>query len=574
MFLADDPDPAQGTVPQFVVPDLSTLTEANETVEQDASRVRDFYYPTTTPSYRAGPQQQTLREYRTASVTEIRRNRTSSLWLPTSERSNGTVIADAHITILGTAAGTKSRLSVPEVPNTPSNDTVRYIPRNGTVFAHLDFATTLPPRHCSTTNGTRICHTYSLADQHTERQLSIGNQSWATADGSPRQLEYSGATASAPTTLSVTATITSTVTTQTTTSERENGEWVVDSRATSQTDLTHTVTDQTPVIVTTNQPLSVTQTVVRSDGEVDRLVLEFDGPAALNNRRLWSQATFEESNLRLRNVWGIYSQRQFETATRGTQYRPTASASQSTDGEGPQPGSEPLQSPTQATAGQKATGSSPNVLELQLAAARQTPTLQRPENRSMVDPPTITGVEQQSLSSQAAPIAPQVNLSSVAPSLASTVVIENVDQPIDTLRDIHGDRIPLTTTDAQERPTNINTTRLNDTHARVRLQDGVSGQPLRNRTLTLQGAAKSTVTTSTDGTAIVERRDLFVTASFAGATDVSRGVYYDTAETQIEFTSKAFNIYALLSSIAGALVSIAAFLVFFIPVAYLRRGRS
>jgi len=82
-------------------------------------------------------------------------------------------------------------------------------------------------------------------------------------------------------------------------------------------ELSHTVQDEAPVVVTTNQELSIEQTIIESDDSIDRLILEFDGPETLHDRRLWSTATFEEGAGKIENIWGVYSQRQYETAMRG-----------------------------------------------------------------------------------------------------------------------------------------------------------------------------------------------------------------------------------------------------------------
>ncbi|WP_254533449.1 hypothetical protein [Natrinema gelatinilyticum] len=80
------------------------------------------------------------------------------------------------------------------------------------------------------------------------------------------------------------------------------------------------------------------------------------------------------------------------------------------------------------------------------------------------------------------------------------------------------------------------------------------------------------MTTNADGTVVVERRDLYVTVSFPGAAHISQNIYYGPAQARIAFQPDPFDIYQLLTSLAGALVSVAAFLIFFVPFAYMRRG--
>ncbi|MFC6764166.1 hypothetical protein ACFQE6_03600, partial [Natrinema soli] len=162
------------------------------------------------------------------------------------------------------------------------------------------------------------------------------------------------------------------------------------------------------------------------------------------------------------------------------------------------------------------------------------------------------------------------NLSSVEPRGQTTLTITNAEQPITEIRDIHGDPIPVSTQTVQERDAQLETAILNDTYAELHLFEGETGEALSNETLWLHGAAQGQVTTDSDGTAVVERRDLYVTASFTGETDPAEEVYYSPAEAQITFQPEAFNIYQLLMSFTGAFVSIIAFVILYIPFAYMR----
>ena len=146
-FVADDADLEQGTLPPFVLSGLADAIAMENLSVEKASRIRDFTYNTTTPQYRVGDDKQTLREYRHDQLQSIERNRSTSLWLSDSERSNGTVVKDAHVTILGTESGVASRFNATE---SGANDSrLQYIPRNGTVFAQLDYATVLPEQTCT-----------------------------------------------------------------------------------------------------------------------------------------------------------------------------------------------------------------------------------------------------------------------------------------------------------------------------------------------------------------------------------------------------------------------------------------
>ena len=180
-------------------------------------------------------------------------------------------------------------------------------------------------------------------------------------------------------------------------------------------------------------------------------------------------------------------------------------------------------------------------------------------------------METQTLSGSAASLREHVNVTSVKPHVPQTIVIENAEQPLSKLVDIHGDAISMDTRTVREHSAVLQATVLNETHARLRLVDGQSGAALSGRTLWLRGASQGRVQTNENGVAIVERRDLFVTASFTGATNVSRGVFYGPTETQVTFSQEPFNVYQFVGSLAGAFMSVAGLVVLFLPVVYLQR---
>ena len=59
-------------------------------------------------------------------------------------------------------------------------------------------------------------------------------------------------------------------------------------------------------------------------------------------------------------------------------------------------------------------------------------------------------------------------------------------------------------------------------------------------------------------------------ASFTGETDPAEEVYYSPAETEATFQPEAFNIYQMMTEFTLAFVSIIAFVIFYIPFAYMR----
>jgi len=456
------------------------------------------------------------------------------------------------------------------------------VPRDGTVLTHLDYSTRIPEGTCTTTNETRTCLNVTLLDQETDRTLEIGSQSWSGDPETPHQLDYADADASGATTLEVEATITSRLAVQETTYVREGTDWVLSNTTDNETlELSHTVQDEAPVVVTTNQELSIEQTIIESDDSIDRLILEFDGPETLHDRRLWSTATFEEGAGKIENIWGVYSQRQYETAMRG--HRPGDELPISPDqtesnttvpvlngaSSGVSTGNETLEQQLPAPATQQETVPFPNSLEKQLVAQREDPTLEG-EPTNLVNPPELASSNSFSFASEPAPLDEDVNLSSVEPRGQTTLTITNAEQPITEVRDIHGDPISVSTQTVQERAAQLESEILNDTHAEFYLFEEDTGEALSNKTLWLHGAAQGQVTTDSDGTAVVERSDLYVRASFTGETDPAEEVYYSPVETQATFQPEAFNIYQMLMNFTGAFVSIIAFVILYIPFAYMR----
>jgi hypothetical protein len=571
-FISDDSDPDAGRLPPFVLSTLDDVVRAENISVANISRMRDFSYATTQPPYRVGPNQQTLSEYRLAQLDSIQRNDSTSLWLPDSQRSNGTVVKDAHITILGTSEGVRTGIGTDEGNHSANARDRLLIPRNGTVLTQLDYSTLLPNRTCTVAGDTSICLSHTLLDQQVNRSVRIGNQTWDSDSASPRQLEYDGARATEPTRMQVRATINSTVAVTTKTYVRDGGGWQLSNTTANKTlTLSHTVQDSAPVVVTSNQNLTLTQTIVRSDEGVDRIILRFEGPQTLSDRRLWSYARFRGSTGRVQNVWSVYSQRRYANATRGRRLLTKSNTTLSLSPSNTTRRNQTLAQQLAATNERQRTVPFPNVLELRLTARSRQPTLRWTQNTSVTAAPEITRLNGFNMSGSAAPLDQHVNLTSVPPRGYTTIVMTNVDQPITEVRDIDNDSIPLTTHTVREQNTSLSTTILNETHARIQLTDAATGQSLSNQTLWLSGAAQGRVTTNAAGTVVVERRDLYVTASFTGATNISQNLYYGPAQTRVAFQPEPFNIYQLLTSLAGALVSVAAFLVFYAPFAYMRR---
>ena len=569
VFISDDHDPAIGTFPPFIQPDLATIVHSKEISATNASLARDFTYPTTQPSYEVGPHKQTLADYRLANLHALPHNRSTSVWFPDSNRSNGTVVKNAHVTILGTQNGTQTRLG----RTNRSSRNLFLLPTNGTILAQLDYSTAIPHRTCTVTNGTKTCVNYAITNQSVTRSLRIGSQTWAQPNepgttNASRTFTYSNAQATGQTTMVARATIKTHLTQQITTSIRTNTGWQLTNTTSNTTLLSHTVRDSTPVVITTNQQLSATQTIVRNNGSINRIVLRFDGPTTLTKRRLWSYALFKSHRMRLQNVWAIYSQHRYTQATKGIE---RVSKPRTINTSAPSLGSLAGQSNRSwpATTSQE-TLPAPNVLEKQLIAVRSKLTIAR-TSPSSTSIPTIAQVQTVPLAPTAAPLKPTVNLSSVPPRAATRVVITNVDQPLTALYDIHGNRIPLKTQTTTEHPVSLTLTKRDTQHVRIKLTDTRTGTPISNQSVYLDGAVQGQVTTNSDGIAVATRDASAVGATFHGSANDSRGLYYAPSSDRIRFAPAPFNIYAALEQLSIGFVSVIAFVLFYLPFHYLRR---
>ena len=491
------------------------------------------------------------------------------MWFPDSNRSNGTVVTNAHVTILGTQNGTQTRLG----RTNTSSQNLFLLPRNGSILASLDYSTAIPNQTCTVTNGTKTCINYSLTSQSINRSLRIGSQTWASEETSQeaeasRPLTYTNARATGRTTMVVKGTITTQLAIHKTVSIRTSSGWEQTNVTSNTTLLSHTVRDAAPVVITPNQQLNATQTLVTDNGELKRIILHLDGPTTVTNRRHWSYASFKSGQMRLENVWGVYSQHRYQNATIGTQ-RPNTTLSLNA--------SQPLvplnrslnrSSPLSTTS--QRTVPPPDVLEKQLIAIRSKPAIARTASQT-ASTATVGRVRTVPLAPKAAPLKPTVNLSSVPPRASTRVVITNVDQPLTTLYDIHGDAIPLKTRTVSEHPVSLTLTKQGKKHVRIKLTDAQTGNPVPNQSIYLHGAVQGRVTTNSDGIAVVTRDESAVEATFRGVANDSRGLYYAPSHNQIRFAPTPFNIYSALMALSKGFVAVIAFVLFYLPFHYLRR---
>ncbi|WP_139136193.1 hypothetical protein [Haladaptatus sp. W1] len=366
----------------------------------------------------------------------------------------------------------------------------------------------------------------------------------------------------------VKGTITTQLAIHKTVSIRTRSGWQQRNVTTNTTVRSHTVRDTAPVVITPNQQLNATQTLITDNGELKRIVLHLDGPTTFTTRRHWSYASFKSGQVRLQNVWGVYSQHRYRNATIGTQ-RPNTTVSfdifhpsMPLNRHGNH--SSPLSTTSQRTV------PPPGVLEKQLIAVRSKPAIARtaPQTASTA---TVGRVRTVPLATEAAPLTRSVNLSSVRPQASTRVVITNVDQPLAALYDIHGDEIPLKTRTATEHPVSLSLTKRDKTHVQIELTDARTGNPITNQSIYLHGAVQGRVITNSNGVAVVTRDENAVEATFRGVTNNSRGLYYTPSHNQIRFAPTPFNIYSALVALSKGFVAIIAFVLFYLPFHYLRR---
>lgn len=528
VFVSDDRDPYAGSLPPFVP--IGPAADRNTSLTLvNASRHRDFDYPTTDPAVTVGTSNVTLQSYQRARLDAIDTNASTSRWpAHAPEPTDGVVVNDAYITFLG---GSGARLQ------TTNGTQPMLLPKDGEIHTLVDYRLPTTTEQCVNRDGARRCVSYDVLNTTVVRRLSIGDQQWVNRGRSNRTISYRNATATDTTTMRVEATVRVRVERTT----RVIGNSSVDPVESTTNVSTHTVTvsDSRRVAITTNQPAAVHQRVITAPDGDRTVVLTFNGSANATERRLWSTA--QVGNATLHNVWGAYSARQSRHATLATRTNERAI-------------------------------DMPHPLGMYLTAVRERPTLER-STQQLNDGEYPEFAERQASPGASQPVAlgPRVNVSTAPASYPSRVVIEDAPAVVTNLTDIHGDAIPVTTTHHEQRGATLTLTRLNTSHARLQLTASGTREALPNRTVSLAHAARESVTTGADGTAIVERRGTEVRAYFAG-TNVSTASdrYYGSASDTVTFAS-TFSIYTAIVSLSGALVSVAGLIVLLLPVHYVLR---
>lgn len=528
VFVSDDPDPAAGSVPPFVP--IGPTADRNTSITRGAAaRQRDFDYRTTDPAFTVGPSNHTVQSYQQARLAAIEPNASTSRWpAHAPEPTDGIIVKDAYITFMG---GSGARLQ------TTNGTEPMLVPNDGQIHTLVDYRLPTATEQCVTRDGARRCVSYDVLDTSVVRHLTIGDQHWVSRGRSNRTIHYQNVTATETTTMRVSATVTVRIERAT----RVIGNSSIDPVETTTNVSTHTVTvsDSRRVAVTTNQPADVRQRVITKPDGDRTVVLMFGGPPNATERRFWSTA--QVGNATLHNVWGAYSARQSREATLATR-----TGEQSID--------------------------LPHPLGMYLTAVRERPTLERSSQQlNDGEYPEFAGRHALPGAAQPPGVGPRVNVSTAPASYPTRIVIVDAPARVTNLTDIHGDPIPVPTTRHEQREASLTLARLNTSHARLRLTVAKSGEPLPNRPVHLTHASRELVTTSADGTAIVERQGTEVRAYFSGTNvSTSQRSYYGSASAVVTF-APAFSIYTALASLTGGLVSVAGLIVLLLPLHYLLR---
>ena len=509
VFFADDKDPKEQDYPDFGHADLGWVTETDEETSTLA-KAYDFYYYSSRPQTEVGNENITLSEFRENQLERVSRNSSSSKWpdaAPTPK--DGEWVKDAYIAFLGVDGGA-------EYNGPTAADGAYFIASNGAVLNMLDYRVETPPGDCDVNydrklingtqqivGGTKACTAYNLADKTVTRRLSIGPQTWV-AVGDERRIEYQGAAATGETTIRLEATIGVEVEKIRTSFDYDanNSMWLLQSRNVNRIPKSLTVSDSARAYITSNQELQVRQRVITISEDKKAIVLTFDGPDSLTNRRIWSRATFNEKQA-LRNVWGMYSVQRYHGGKVATNDHPSSREYHF-----------------------------PHALRMQFTARTDMPAAQYNSNGKVgfTRIPEVIDYQRHQVGTGNTSLPANVNLPTSKVYLYDQIVLENAPDRVQTVYDIHGEPIPLTTEVDQYHQTHFVFTRLEDDRLRIRLETG-SGAGVPNREVLLSGVSVQTATTNENGVIVVEKTRNVVSAEFVGDDwRVDRNRYYGSAQ--------------------------------------------
>lgn len=554
IFFSDDPDPLASDASAIGGVDLGWLTSSDRSPD-DLARTHDFYFYSTRPVVFVGSDRVTSAGIQRHRLSHVSRSESTSRWFDSSETpTDGTYVKDAAVSIVDVTDGATLR-----APGTVG-DGQYLIPADGTVLSYTDFRIergSLPERRCDPAvwtyedepipeesrddsdgtdelreetrrmriDGDRWCYRYRLGDHYVSRRLRIGSQAFTSAldaDGGPATLAYWNAHPTDVTELQVTAEI-GIAEIETITHwnwDRDDG-WRVEDIYDSERWYTHTVTDTRDVLITTNQDLTVRQRVIDTADTRAVIVLEFDAPGSLDDRRLWSRVRFGDQR-ELVNVWSVYS------VGRAREGRMTSNRN-------PTPRSYRF----------------PSLPELYVTARVDTPSVRIVSHGTLgyFVVPEVLDTERQRLGRGRFEPQSRVNLSTSPVYRYDTIVVKNAPGPVTQMLDIHGDPVPIQTTTHPYRRSQLSIDPI-DGGGRVRIHLTTTGdhRGLDDRVVHLSGAARSTVRTNAQGIATVRPTTRYVTAEFRGDDwRDERSTYYGPAHETQRVRSEATLVRAVIA---------------------------
>lgn len=476
VFYSDDPDTGDAT---------DAATDGNTSL----ANVTDVYYRNTTPEFTADGT--TLAEYRRQQLRRVERSRDDSKYLPFSnpEDSSGGVIEDAHVTLLGVVGGGR--------PMVDGADAPLYIPGDGEVLNYLDYRvdeSELPSRteneEYGGPNETRVRKNYQIDWSQSgvdQREVRVNGREVGQASGDPdaRVIDYEDASGSGTVQLRIEATITIRMTYDVVT---YNNGTVTDREQRSARAGRLSVSDSTEVHVIDDQAVTLRQRFVEIEGQsTDRLLVAVEGPEeSLQRRQLWSTLEFEGPSV-VRNNWGVYSTTQYAHGY-------------------------------VAEDGDERRFDFPHVLTVKFTSSFGEPYANT--NYSAGDvagSPRLVGVEQTNYSDETPSLGPWVNVTTTRPTFVHEFEVEDAPSRIQSGTGLFGREVAV-----ESEPTitvheaRVDVSKVNESHAKVRLFDPDTGDGIGGRTLALSGAARESVTTPADGVVVVNRTNRILRASFSG----------------------------------------------------------
>lgn len=541
VFFADDQDPFAGQDPILSEFDLRRVSGTESTISA-LSMEFDFIYHSTEPTLVSNDTKFSLIEYQRERLSEVQHSRTTSRWYRSAnDPIDGKYIKDVAISIVDVAEGASLH-----APGTDA-DGQYLLPDRGSVYTHADFRiddSELPANYCSDIdwdyrtetytvevvhyddNGTRTvdtqertrrvktdgdqwCFRHRLLRPRLNRSLTYGDRvlgRWIDTAAGVSESPYSNLSSPGPNNLIATASIS---VIERTIRRHHDWDpdigWHLEKESNRDERFTVQVKDTKLAHVTTNRDLTVRQRIIQRGNDRVGIVLAFDGPPSIGERRLWSRAVFTE-NQDLLNVWGIYSHS-----------GPHHGFLSSTLDPSPKP------------------HTFPSIPQLHVTALRTSVTPRFVSNGLVgyFEHPEVTGSDPHLITSKRYDPGARVNLSTAPANRFDAVIVRNPPGWVKSVLDIHGDPVPLETTVSKLQQSALTIQPINESQVEIRLVDADAGNGLGGRIIHLSGTTESTERTNAAGTITVQPTRRYMTAEFRGDEwRVRRPVYFEqTTET-------------------------------------------